>query len=75
MKNVFILGIALLVMGVAVIGYDHFSYTTKENILQIGPIKATADRTHTVSVPPIVGWLLVGGGAGLLAFGALSRKN
>jgi hypothetical protein len=75
MKTSLILGVALIVMGAAVLGYEHYSYTTTENILQIGPITATAERTHTVSLPPIIGWLLIGGGACALAFAALSKKN
>lgn len=75
MKNTFLIGIALLVCGVAVLAYDHFSYTTTETVLQVGPVTATADRTHDVAMPPILGWILIGGGAVLLAFGALSKKN
>lgn len=75
MKTILILGIALLLIGAAVLGYDHYTYTTTENILQIGPITATAEKTHTVSLPPVIGWLLVVGGAGLLAFALLSKKN
>ena len=75
MKSILILGVALIVIGAAVLGYDHYSYTTTENILRIGPITATAERTHTVSLPPIIGWLLIGGGACALAFAALSKKN
>ncbi len=75
MKNLLIAGIALIVIGAAVLGYDHYSYTTRETVLQVGPITATADRTHTVSIPPILGWLLLGGGVGLLAFAVLSKKN
>jgi hypothetical protein len=74
MKNTFIIGIALIAIGAAVLGYDHYSYTTREQVLQIGPITATADTTHTVSLPPILGWLLVAGGVGVFAF-ALTRKN
>ena len=75
MKSIFLIGIALIVIGGAVLGYDHYSYTTKEKVLQIGPITATADETHTVSLPPILGWLLIAGGAGALLLGALSKKN
>lgn len=74
MKATLITGIALIVLGVAVLGYDHYSYTTTENILQIGPITATAERTHAFSIPPIVGWLLLGGGAFVIAFAMLSKK-
>lgn len=74
MKTSLILGIALIVMGAAVLGYDHYSYTTTEEVLKIGPLTATAEETHTVSLPPILGWLLVAAGAGTLVFGAWSRK-
>ena len=75
MKATFIFGLAFIVIGAAVLGYDHYSNTTTENILQIGPITATAERTHTVSLPPIIGWLLVGGGACVITYAAWSKKD
>ena len=75
MKTTLMLGIALIIAGAAVLGYDHYSYTTTEKVLQVGPITATADREHTVSLPPILGWLLIGGGACALAFAVLSKKD
>lgn len=68
-------GIALIVLGAAVVGYDRFSYTTTENFREIGSIAATAERTHPVSLPPIFGWLLVGNCASVLAFAVLSKKD
>jgi hypothetical protein len=32
-------------------------------------------RTHTVSLPPTIGWLLIAGGACALVFDAQSRKG
>ena len=75
MKTNLIVGIVLVLMGAAVLGYDHYSYTTTETVLQIGSLKATAEKSHTVALPAILGWLLVGGGICVLAFGALSKKN
>jgi len=75
MKANLIVGVVLIVMGAAVLGYDHYSYTTTEKVLQVGPITATAEKTHTVSLPPILGWLLIGGGACALIYGAWSRKD
>jgi len=73
MKPILVAGIAMLVIGAAILGYSHFSYTTTEEVLKLGPITATAEKTHTVSLPPIIGWLLVAGGIGAIAFGALKR--
>jgi hypothetical protein len=74
MKPIIIAGIALIILGAAVLGYNHYSYTTKEQVLQIGPITATAEKEHTISFPPILGWLLLGGGVCVLVFGA-SKKT
>ena len=75
MKTMLILGVTLIVLGAAVLGYDHYSYTTKDTVLQLGPLTATTEQTHTVSLPPILGWLLIAGGVGVFAFAALSKKE
>ena len=71
MKPILFIGVALIISGAAILGYGH--YTTRETVLQIGPLKATAEREHPI--PPILGWILVGGGLCAVAFGALSKKN
>jgi hypothetical protein len=75
MKPTLLIGIALVVLGVAVLGYDHFSYNTTETVLQIGSLKVDAQKTHTVAFPEILGWLFVGGGLCVVAFAALSKKS
>lgn len=75
MKPILILGIALIIAGAGVLGYEHYSYTTTEQVLKIGPVTATAERTHTVWFPPILGWLLIGGGLCAVGFAALSKKS
>jgi len=74
MKNTITLGVALLIIGAAMLAYGHFSYKTQETVLEVGPIKATAEHTKTVPLPPIIGWALVGGGAVVLVFGAMRGK-
>ena len=73
MKSTLIPGIALILVGGAILAYGHFSYRTRETVLQIGPIKATAETTKTVPVPPILGWALIGGGACVLVFSTRSK--
>ncbi len=73
MKPLSIVGIALIVLGLAALAYQGFSYTSREKIVDIGPIEATANTEKTVPVPPIVGIVAVVGGVALLVAG--SRKS
>ena len=73
MKGTLLFGIALILLGAAILAYGYFSYQTRETVFKVGPLEATADRTRTVSLPPILGWGLVGGGVCALIFS--SRKK
>jgi len=74
MKSITLLGILLVVLGVLALVYQGFSYTRKEQVLDIGPIHATADRQEHIPVPPIVGGLALAAGAVLLAMGARQKS-
>lgn len=43
LKPRLIFGLLLIMLGVAALVYQEFSYTTEETILQIGALKATAE--------------------------------
>ena len=70
MKTFTLLGIVLIVLGLAALAYQGFTYTTRETVIDIGPIKATADREKTVPLPPILGIVAVAGGVALMIAGA-----
>ena len=70
MKATLLLGLALMLIGAGILSYGYFSYQTRETVFKVGPIEATADRTKTVSLPPILGWGLLGGGVCVLIFSA-----
>jgi uncharacterized membrane protein HdeD (DUF308 family) len=70
MKAVSIVGVALVVLGLLALIYQGFTYTTRETVLDIGPVHATADRQKTVPLPPVVGALALVGGVVLLVTGA-----
>ena len=73
MKSLLILGITLVLLGTAILGYHQFSYKTEEKVFDFGPIHAMEEKTHTVHVPPIIGWALIGCGAFVLIVGARSK--
>ncbi|KFO66476.1 membrane protein [Smithella sp. SCADC] len=69
MKTYTMLGIILIVIGIFIFAYQGFTYTTREKIVDIGPIHMTAERTRTVPLPPIVGGISLVGGIVLLVVG------
>lgn len=74
MKPVALLGIVLIVLGIGALAYQGFSYTTREKVLDLGPLQATAERRKTVPIPPIVGIVAVVAGVALLMAGARKGK-
>ena len=62
-------GVILIVLGLVGLAWGGFSYTTREKVVDIGPIHATRDQTHTVLLPPIAGALALVGGIVLLVAG------
>lgn len=69
MKTYTLPGIILIVIGVIAFAYQGISYTTREKVVDLGPIQVTADKTRTLPLPPIVGGLALAGGIALLVMG------
>ncbi len=60
------LGVILIVLGLFGLAWGGFRYTTREKVVDIGPIHATRDKTHNVPLPPIAGAVALIGGILLL---------
>jgi drug/metabolite transporter (DMT)-like permease len=73
MKPTALAGVVLIVLGVIALAYQGFTYKTRETVLDIGPLHATADREHTVPLSPLLGIAAVAGGAMLLFVGGRGR--
>jgi hypothetical protein len=71
MKNgLLVIAIILIAIGVVSLAYQGITYTTREKVLEVGPIKATAEKEKTIPLPPILGGLALAGGVALLVVGA-----
>jgi uncharacterized membrane protein len=69
MKTATILGIALLMLGVVAFAYQGITYTTREKVIDLGPLQATIDTKQTIPLTPLVGGLALVGGIALLVVG------
>ena len=72
MRGTVLLGVILLVAGLAGLAWPVISYTKTEKVVDLGPIEVTAEHQKHVPVPPIVGGLAAV--AGLVIIVAGSRK-
>ena len=70
MKSTAIIGVIVLILGVAALVYQGITYTKKDTVLDLGPIHAEAARQHTIPVPPIIGITAVIGGIALIVVGS-----
>jgi hypothetical protein len=73
MKPIAVLGVVLIVFGLAALAYQGITYTSRETVIDIGPLHATADREKTLRLPPVLGVAAVAGGVALLVAGLRKR--
>ena len=69
-----IVGLVLIVLGVLALAYGGITYTTREEVLDVGPIEATAERERTVPLPPVLGALALVGGIALMIADSRRRR-
>jgi hypothetical protein len=69
-KPVTLVGVALIILGVLALAYQGITYTTREKVIDLGPLKASVDKERTIPLPPILGALALAGGVVLVVVGA-----
>ena len=69
MKTLSIVGILLIVLGIATFAYQGITYTTQEKVVDLGPLQMTAEKTRTIPLSPIMGGIALAGGIVLLIVG------
>ena len=70
------LGIVLIVAGTAVLTYQGITFSTPEQqLVSLGPLRAgTQDFNWTITLPPILGAVLLAGGTLLVFVIAIARR-
>ena len=69
MKTYTLIGIILIAIGIIAFAYQGITYTTKEKVVEVGPVEVTAEKTKTLPLPPMVGAIALVGGSVLLVIG------
>ena len=70
MKGTLIVGVLLIVFGVAALVYPAINFTTKKNVVDAGPVQINKTEHHSLPLSPIVGVVAIVGGIALMVAGA-----
>jgi len=68
-----LIGILLIVLGVAGLAYGGLSWTTREKVVDAGPIQISKDKTRSLPLTPLAGGICLV--AGVLVLVAGGRKS
>jgi hypothetical protein len=69
-----IIGVVLIIAGVAALIYGGFSFTTQKKAVDMGPVQIDKTEHHSVPLPPLLGVVAIIGGGALFYFGAKEGK-
>jgi len=69
MKTNTVLAIILIIVGIVAFAYQGITYTSREKVVDLGPVEVTSEKTTTFPLPPIVGGIALVGGILLLLVG------
>jgi uncharacterized membrane protein YidH (DUF202 family) len=72
MKSMTLLGVVLIVLGVAALFFGHFSFTETKPVVKAGPLQINSQEDHTVWIPTVAGIVVVLAGLGLVLAGRRS---
>jgi len=70
MKLVAILGVILIIIGIVALVYQGITYTSKDKVVDLGPLKVETKQEKTIPLPPILGVAALLGGVVLVAVSA-----
>lgn len=68
-SSLIVIGIILAILGVAALSWQKISYTKQETVVDVGPVKVTADNKKDLPLSPILGGAALVGGVGLIVVG------
>ena len=74
MKTTTLVAVVLIALGIAAFAYQGITYTTREKVVDLGPLKVTTEKSKTIPLPPIVGAVALVGGIVLLVMGGRKSK-
>jgi Short repeat of unknown function (DUF308) len=75
MRPLMVIGILLIVFGVAALMFQGVTYYTTERVAQAGPFAIDVQRPHTIVLHPVIGIAALVGGIAMMMAGSRARAT
>ena len=69
MKPIAMLGVVLIVLGIAGLFFGRVGWTETKPVVQLGPLQINSQEDHTVWIPTVAGIVVLLAGFGLVLAG------
>lgn len=66
-------GIILIIVGILMMVFSSINFTTKEKVVDLGPLEVNKEKEHSVGWPVYVGGIVLLGGIGLTVAGGKKK--
>ncbi len=75
MRPVLVLGVVLVVLGILALAYQGITYTTRDMVIDAGPLQASVQKEETVPLPPVIGGAAIVAGVVILVVASRRRSG
>jgi hypothetical protein len=66
MRNLMVVGVLLVVLGIAGLVVQNVTFTDTKKVVDIGPLQVRSEEQHNVPIPTIAGIVAVMAGLGMI---------
>jgi hypothetical protein len=66
MRHLLLVGVVLVVLGIAGLIAQNVTFTETKQVLNVGPLQVTSEEQHNVPIPTIAGVVAVIAGLGMI---------
>ena len=73
MRSLTLIGVILVVLGIAAVVFDRVSFTERTTAVEVGPVQVTTERERSISIPNIAAGAAVAAGLIMIVMGSRRR--
>jgi hypothetical protein len=66
--------LAIVLVAIGTIAHEGISYTSRDNVVELGPLHVTVERSHTLPLPTILEAIALAGGLALLCMNSQKAR-